>query len=300
MVIALHFGKCYDGTQKEEPDMPLPLKPGYNFDYAHVCRPPYFEMTAAEAYTDFYGIFYMLSGERLIYFPNSTVIVQAGEMVFIPKNLYRRTTYISDAPYERILLKFTDDMVSELFQTIGEEKYNELCEEHVVRFPKRTQNKILSILKEMEREWDSYDKYSELILKGLLNQLIILCLNERTVGGVNILELERKNDYLANAIKYVKAYLRENPSLNETAHQVNVSPSYLSKIFISHLHTPFSSFLLNEKIAYAQRLLRGSKMNMTEIAIEAGFSSSSCFSDCFRRSTGLSPMQFRKEETPDG
>ena len=46
--------------------MPLPLKPGYNFDYAHVCRPPYFEMTAAEAYTDFYGIFYMLSGERLI------------------------------------------------------------------------------------------------------------------------------------------------------------------------------------------------------------------------------------------
>ena len=91
----------------------------------------------------------MLSGERLIYSPNSTVIVQAGEMVFIPKNLYRRTTYISDAPYERILLKFTDDMVSELFQTIGEEKYNELCEEHVVRFPKRTQNKILSILEGM-------------------------------------------------------------------------------------------------------------------------------------------------------
>ena len=76
-------------------------------------------MTVAEAYTDFYGITYMLSGERLIYSPNSTAIVQAGEMVFIPKNMYRRTTYISNAPYERILLKFTDDMVSELFQTIG-------------------------------------------------------------------------------------------------------------------------------------------------------------------------------------
>lgn len=279
--------------------MPLPLKPGYHFNFDRTSRPPHYEMTVAEAYTDFYGITYMLSGERLIYSPNSTAIVQAGEMVFIPKNMYRRTTYISNAPYERILLKFTDDMVSELFQTIGEEKYNELCEEHVVRFTKQTQNKILSILKEMEREWNSYDKYSELILKGLLNQLIVLCLNERIVGGVNMLELEKKNDCLANAIKYVKAHLRENPSLIETARQVNVSASYLSKIFISHLATPFSTFLLNEKIAYAQRLLRGSNMNMTEIAIEAGFSSSSYFSDCFKRSTGLSPMQFRREGMPE-
>ena len=278
--------------------MPLPLKPEYHFNFDRTARPPHYEMTAAEAYTDFYGISYMLSGERLIYSPNFTTIVQAGEMVFIPKNLYRRTTYISDAPYERILLKFTDEMVSDLFQTIGVEKYNELCEEHVVRFTKQTQNKILSIFKEMEREWNSYDQYSEIILKGLLNQLIILCLNERIVGGVNMLELEKKNDCLANAIKYVKAHLRENPSLNETAHQVNVFASYLSKIFISHLHTPFSSFLLNEKIAYAQRLLLGSKMNMTEIAIEAGFSSSSYFSDCFKRATGLSPMQFRKDSRP--
>ena len=185
-------------------------------------------------------------------------------------------------------------MAADLFQTIGAEKYNELCEEHVIRFTEQTQNKILSILKEMEREWNSYNKYSELILKGLLNRLIILCLNERIVSGIHMLDLEKKSDCLANAIKYVKAHLRENPSLNETARQVNVSSSYLSKIFISHLHTPFSSFLLNEKIAYAQRLLLGSKMNMTEIAIEAGFSSSSYFSDCFKRATGLSPMQFRK------
>ena len=278
--------------------MPLPLKPGYNFNFDRTLRPPHYEMTAAEAYTDFYGISYMLSGERLIYSPSFTTIVQAGEMVFIPKNLYRRTTYISDAPYERILLKFTDVMVSDLFQTIGMEKYNELCEEHIIRFTKDTQKKVLSILKEMEKEWNAYNKYSELILKGLLNQLIILCLNERLVSGINMLDLERKNDCLANAIKYVKAHLRENPSLNETARQVNVSSSYLSKIFISHLHTPFSSFLLNEKIAYAQRLLLGSKMNMTEIAIEAGFSSSSYFSDCFKRATGLSPMQFRKDGLP--
>ena len=143
--------------------MPLPLKPGYNFNYDRTLRPPYFEMSAAEAYTDFYGISYMLSGDRMIYSPSFSTIVQAGEMVFIPRNVYRRTTYISNASYERVILKFTDSMAAELFSIIGIEKYNELCREHVIRFEKSTQTKIHSILNEMEQEWNSYNEYSELI-----------------------------------------------------------------------------------------------------------------------------------------
>lgn len=274
--------------------MPLPLKPGYNFNYERVIRPPHYEMATAEAYTDFYGISYMISGERLIYSPDFTTIVKAGDMVFIPKYIYRRTTYISNEPYERILLKFTDSMIDELLKTIGAKNFNELCQEHVIRFEKSTQTKILSILKEMEQEWNSYNEYSELLLKGLLNKLIITCIREHTIYGINILNLEKKHDCLANAIKYIKAHLRENPSLDETARHINISASYLSKLFVSYLHTPFSAFVLNEKITYAQKLLVNSKLSMTEIAAEAGFSSNSYFSDCFKRTTGLSPLQFRK------
>lgn len=275
--------------------MPLPLKPGYHFNYDRVLRQPHYEMAAAEAYTDFYGISYMVSGERLIYSPTFTTIVQAGEMVFIPRNVYRRTTYISNEPFERILIKFTEDMVSELMNTIGKESYNELCEEHVIRFEKNTQNKILSIMKEIEQEWNSYNKYSELLLKGLLNKLIITCLRERIVGGSKMQNWEKKNNYLADAIKYIKSHLREDPSLDETAQNINISASYLSKIFINYLHTPFSSFVLNEKIVYAQKLLANSNLDMTEIALECGFSSNSYFSDCFKRNTGLTPLQFRKK-----
>lgn len=275
--------------------MPLPLKPGYNFNFARIKRPPHYEMAAAEAYTDFYGISYMVSGERLIYSPDFTTITQAGELNCIPKYVYRRTTYISDMPYEHILIKFTDSMVAELFDVIGIENYNELCQEHVIRFEKHTREKIELILREMELEWNAYNKYSELLLKGLLNKLIITCLQERIISDVKILSFEKKHDCLANAIKYVKAHLRENPSLNTTAQQINISASYLSKIFVTYLHTPFSTFVLNEKMAYAQKLLVHSRLSMTEVAVEAGFSSSSYFSDCFRRNTGMSPLQFRRE-----
>lgn len=240
--------------------MPLPLKPGYNFNYDRTLRPPFYEMAAAEQYTDFYGISYMLSGERLIYSPTFTTIVQAHEMVFIPKNVYRRTTYISGAPYERILLKFTDIMIENLLKTIGTDTFNELCTEHVIRFKNSSHTKIQSIMDEIEREWNSYNKHSELLLKGLLSKLVITILREHIVSGINIMNLEKHHSYLADAIKYIRAHLREK----------------------------------NEKIGYARKLLLNSKLSITEIAYEAGFSSTSYFSDCFRRVNGLSPMQFRK------
>lgn len=274
--------------------MPLPLKSGYNFNFDHTIRPPYFEMSAADAYTDFYGISFMISGERLIYSPNFTTIVQAGEIVFIPKNLYRRTTYISNAPYERILLKFNDSMIEDLLGVIGQNAFDTLCQEHVIRLTLATQKKVLGILTEMEQEWKHYNEYSELLIKGLLNKLIITCIRERILVGSDALNFEKKHAYLLDAIQYIKAHLRENPSLDETARQINISPSYLSKIFVNHLHTPYSTFVLNEKITYAQKMLVETRLSMTEIAMESGFTSNAYFSDCFKRVVGISPLQFRK------
>lgn len=274
--------------------MPQPLKNGYHFNLDHRTRPAYYEMPTADAYTDFYGISYMVSGDRLIYAQDFTTIVQAGEMTFIPKNVYRRTTYISGEPYERILLKFTDEMIADLLATIGKDNFNMLCEEHVIRFEDEARQKVESIFREMEQEWVQYNEYSELILKGLLNQLIILCLRERASIGTHILHLEKKQDYLASAIHYIKTHLRENPSLEATAQHINISASYLSKIFSNCLHTSYSAFLLNEKLTCACKLLVDTHLSLTDIALEAGFSSSSYFSDCFKRNTGISPLKFRQ------
>ncbi len=276
--------------------MPLPLKPGYNFSYTHVYRPPHFEMTASEAYTDFYALSYTISGEQLVYCYNSTYIIRSGDITFTAKNVYERSSYVSDAPRENILIKFTDCMIDGLMETLGFEDFNAFYSQYPsIHLEKHTQEKILLILREMEDEWNSYNMYSEPILKSLLHKLILLCLREGTVNERSPSIQETKQYYLNGAIQYVKAHLRDNPSLEETAGYVNISVSYLSKIFMDYLHTPFSTFVLNEKIQYAQKLLLESRMHMNEIAKEAGFSSSSYFSDCFKRMAGLPPLQFRKK-----
>ena len=122
---------------------------------------------------------------------------------------------------------------------------------------------------------------------------------ERVEKGI-VLRRKKKQDKLIQAIEYIKTHLAKSPSLQETAGHIQVSSSYLSKIFIDCLHTPYSVFVLNEKIMYAQKLLVNSKMSMAEIAGVAGFSSNTYFSDCFKRITGISPLQFRKAYKTDG
>lgn len=276
--------------------MPLPLKAGYNFNYAHVIRPPFFEMTAAEEYTDFYAISYLISGETLSYSPNHTTILHEGDIAFTLKNRYYRSSYVSDKPREQILIKFTGNMVTELLSMLNVEKFDDIFIDRpaIIHIPKEEQEEVLAILNEIEQEWNGYNEYSEILLKGLLHKLIILCLIKPYVGEFEPVPEPKKNICLFNAIEYVKTHLRESPSLNETAEYVNISASYLSKVFISQLHTPYSTFLLNEKILYAQKLLAGFEYTMEEIADKAGFSSNTYFSDCFKRMTGTSPLQFRR------
>jgi len=276
--------------------MPLPLKQGYNFNYAHVWHPPFFEMTAAEEYTDFYAVSYLISGEILVYSPDYTSIQREGDISFTLKHRYYRSSYISDRPREGILLKFTDSMVAELLQMLNVETFDDIFTDRPahIHLTKEEQEEVRSIMNEIEQEWNSYNEYSEILLKGLLHRLIVLCLNKPHDGELEPVPEPKKNICLFNAIEYIKAHLQESPSLNETAEHINISASYLSKVFINRLHTPYSAFLLNEKILYAQKLLAGSAFTMEEIADKAGFSSNTYFSDCFKRVTGTSPSQFRR------
>ena len=276
--------------------MPLPLKAGYNFNYAHVHRPPSFEMTSAEAYTDFYGLSYLISGENIVYSPDGTFIQREGDMDFALKNMYSRSSSVSDKPRECILIKFTDHMISDLLETMNVDSFDELIgKQTAIHLEKSTQEKVLCIMNEMEHEWNAYNKHSEIILKGLLHKLILIFLNERSKkGALKLPSSNKKQKCLTNAIEYVKSHLSESPSLPDTAEHIHVSASYLSKVFINQLHTPYSTFILNEKILYAQKLLVNTKMNMSEIADKSGFSSSAYFSDCFKRHVGISPLRFRK------
>jgi AraC-like DNA-binding protein len=66
-------------------------------------------------------------------------------------------------------------------------------------------------------------------------------------------------------------------------------------------YTGFSplNYLINIRISEAIKLLKQPNGNFTNIALETGFYSSQHFSTTFKKLTGYTPGQFRKQNVPN-
>lgn len=99
-------------------------------------------------------------------------------------------------------------------------------------------------------------------------------------------------------ISYVLAYIENNFShaltLETLAQKAKMSTRNFSRAFKAmHGQTPMD-YILQLRIRRAESLLRNSKHSITDIAYECGFFDSSYFSRTFRKRTGLSPHDYRK------
>ncbi|HZG86091.1 response regulator transcription factor [Paenibacillus sp.] len=88
-------------------------------------------------------------------------------------------------------------------------------------------------------------------------------------------------------------------SLERIAGELNVSAVYLSRLFKQEAGISFVHYVSQTRVKHAIRLLTGTDLAMHEIAERIGYESQHYFSTAFKRATGYSPIQYRKE-TPKG
>ena len=90
----------------------------------------------------------------------------------------------------------------------------------------------------------------------------------------------------------LKTNLVEPPSLEALGKQVGCSQFYLSRIFSQEMGKTISQYLRQLRMEKAAELLRSGKHNVTQVAMEVGYSSSSHFSVAFHETFGCCPGLF--------
>ena len=83
-------------------------------------------------------------------------------------------------------------------------------------------------------------------------------------------------------------------TLSALARQVHSSPFHLARIFRDEVSLPVHQYQQRARLARALDLLLETDRELTEIALDLGFSSHSHFTAVFRRLVGLSPSAFRR------
>ena len=106
------------------------------------------------------------------------------------------------------------------------------------------------------------------------------------------------NEETASKIKHAKQLIIEQmnqpPSLDELAKAVGLNIKKLKTDFKGFYGAPVFTFLLNYKMELAKKLLQEQQLNVNEIALHLGYSTSSHFIAAFKRKYGTTPKQFAK------
>ncbi len=96
----------------------------------------------------------------------------------------------------------------------------------------------------------------------------------------------------------VKRFIGENYTRKLTrddiAASVFLSPDYISKIFRSETGVHIKDYVNELRISKAKQLLSDGRRNVSEVASDVGFDNFSYFSTLFKKSTGVSPSDYKK------
>ena len=132
--------------------------------------------------------------------------------------------------------------------------------------------------------------------EGCLGELCecLLCLLMRERGEV-LLRDEERYSRIKEAIMYLENHFTESPTLGDVATRVGLHPHYFSDLFHKVTGESFCEHLNSLRIGYAKTLL-SKGYSVSEACYGSGFGSISNFLYRFKKSTGLSPKQFKSAQ----
>jgi AraC-like DNA-binding protein/putative methionine-R-sulfoxide reductase with GAF domain len=136
----------------------------------------------------------------------------------------------------------------------------------------------------------------------LLNIVASLCAQKiKEIYQKSRKPFTKDNQYLKQLeglMRVKKIYRDPNLSLSSTAESLGISPCYLSSMVNSLLNKSFIDFVNEYRIADVKRNLNTEAFahyTIVSVGLEAGFNSKSAFYSAFKKHTGITPLEFKKQ-----
>lgn len=220
-----------------------------------------------------YILILCLNGEGYIEIDNNTTKLSAKSFIILDKN--KKHTYYTnnDNPWSIYWCHFKElnnDLVGKIISISS------------LRF-----NSVISVFENILNLRIDIDKNLEYINLSWHYILETLFIDE----GYH---KKHTNSIIEKLETYMKENISSNMSLNDFAYYVNLSTSQLNKLFKKYLNTTPMKYYTSLKIDYAINLLINTNLSMSEIANAIGIDDVFYFSRLFKKTTGKSPLNYKK------
>jgi len=126
-------------------------------------------------------------------------------------------------------------------------------------------------------------------------RMLIWVLDTIRLFGDAVQEINAEKSLHVRIRKYIEDNYMRNVSMQDLAKFALCNADYLARIFKKAKGITPMAYLTEVRVGKAKTLLLGPNISISEVYLLAGFNSFSYFNRVFRKSTGMSPREFRKK-----
>lgn len=229
-------------------------------------------------------LFYIVGGKGQFLIQDQLYPVDANNLVIINPNVSHTEVSLNAQPLEYIVLGIEGVELATTENSNGQ--FNIL--DHFERV--EISGCLRNILREMEQKNTGYEDvcqaYMEiLIIRLMRNTALSVPENPQTVSG---------NRQCAAVRRYIDLHFKEALTLEQLAGEAHMNKYYLSHAFKREYGVSPINYMISRRIEESKYLLAETDLSMSQIAQLLGFSSLSYFSQVFRRTQSVSPMEYRQ------
>lgn len=152
---------------------------------------------------------------------------------------------------------------------------------------------VTSLLATLKAEFDGHNEGREVVIKStfllLVTYLSRLYDRHKRDQGTPLVRM-------ANVIAHIQKHFREPLRIGDLARIAHLSASQFQRTFKRTYQTTPKKFIQQVRLHEACEMLKDPNRDITNIAYETGFSSSSFFATQFKQCIGESPSQYRRRK----
>lgn len=233
-------------------------------------------------------IHYVTKGYGTFKFNGKVYNLKQGDIFILLKGMQVEYVASIDDPWEYYWIGFSGSNANEyLNRTSITNSCVANCEEN---------SKIPQIILNMCEVSKTYNPSSSddiLLLKELYSLLYALIEEFPKPFEYKDKEL---HTYIQDALNFINSNYMHSITVQEIADYVNLSRSYLYKMFIKNLGISPQRYLINLRMYKATLLLKSTRLPIGEVASSVGYSDSLLFSKTFSKHFSMSPLNYRNNQ----
>ncbi|MBO5198622.1 MAG: helix-turn-helix domain-containing protein [Lachnospiraceae bacterium] len=233
-------------------------------------------------YHNFHELYFLIDGSRQYIIGDELISVKKHDCVILKQGELHHT--MGGTGFERFLIYFKDAYV-ERYGTLEYLNYiHRIFDAKLISLSPESFYQIQKLLKNLREESGirQFLTFSN-IITILIDNL------DRTPRNTG------KKELISEIVEYMNSNFREISSLQQIAEHFYITKEHLCRLFKHTLGTSVITYLNTIKIKHACGLLSSTNRNTLEIALESGFNSSGYFDKTFKKITGCTPREYKKE-----